>query len=48
MLTVRDSNQDAVAALDAGADDCITKPFSMEVLLACSGHSAAVSCRRGA
>jgi len=34
MLTVRNSNQDAVAALDAGADDYVTKPFSMEVLLA--------------
>jgi two-component system KDP operon response regulator KdpE len=34
MLTVRNSDQDAVAALDAGADDYVTKPFSMEVLLA--------------
>src|ERR1019366_4682530 len=34
MLTVRNSNQDAVEALDAGADDYVTKPFSMEVLLA--------------
>jgi len=34
MLTVRDSAHDAVAALDAGADDYVTKPFSMEVLLA--------------
>ena len=34
MLTVRNSNPDAVEALDAGADDYITKPFSMEVLLA--------------
>jgi two-component system KDP operon response regulator KdpE len=34
MLTVRNSNQDAVAAQDAGADDYVTKPFSMEVLLA--------------
>jgi len=31
MLTVRNSNQDAVAAQDAGADDYVTKPFSMEV-----------------
>jgi two-component system KDP operon response regulator KdpE len=34
MLTVRDSEQDKVAALDAGADDYITKPFSMPELLA--------------
>jgi two-component system KDP operon response regulator KdpE len=34
MLTVRNTNQDAVSALDAGADDYITKPFSIEVLLA--------------
>jgi two-component system KDP operon response regulator KdpE len=34
MLTVRNSNQDAVSALDAGADDYVTKPFSIEVLLA--------------
>jgi two-component system KDP operon response regulator KdpE len=34
MLTVRNSDQDAVAALDAGADDYVTKPFNMEVLLA--------------
>jgi two-component system, OmpR family, KDP operon response regulator KdpE len=34
MLTVRDSEQDKVAALDAGADDFITKPFSTPELLA--------------
>jgi len=34
ILTVRNSNEDAVAALDAGADDYVTKPFSMDVLLA--------------
>jgi two-component system KDP operon response regulator KdpE len=34
MLTVRDSETDKVAALDAGADDYITKPFSMPELLA--------------
>src|SRR5688572_33191792 len=28
MLTVRDSEKDKVAALDAGADDYVTKPFS--------------------
>jgi two-component system KDP operon response regulator KdpE len=34
MLTVHDSEQDKVAALDAGADDYITKPFGMPELLA--------------
>jgi two-component system KDP operon response regulator KdpE len=34
MLTVRDSEQDKVAALDSGADDYITKPFGMPELLA--------------
>jgi len=34
MLTVRDSEQDTVAALDAGADDYVTKPFSTPELLA--------------
>ena len=34
MLTVRDSEADTIAALDAGADDYITKPFSMPELLA--------------
>jgi two-component system KDP operon response regulator KdpE len=34
MLTVRDSEKDKIAALDAGADDYITKPFSMPELLA--------------
>lgn len=34
MLTVRDSETDKVMALDAGADDYITKPFSMSELLA--------------
>jgi two-component system KDP operon response regulator KdpE len=34
MLTVRDSEHDKVAALDAGADDYITKPFSTRELLA--------------
>src|SRR5579872_5661732 len=32
-LTVRDSEQDKLAALDAGADDFFTKPFDMEELL---------------
>jgi two-component system KDP operon response regulator KdpE len=34
MLTVRRSEKDIVAALDAGADDYVTKPFRTEVLLA--------------
>ncbi len=34
MLTVRDSEQDKVAALDAGADDYITKPYNGPELLA--------------
>jgi len=34
MLSVRDSERDKVAALDAGADDYLTKPFGMEELLA--------------
>jgi len=34
MLTVKDSQQDKVAALDAGADDYITKPFQMRELAA--------------
>jgi len=34
MLTVRNTEQDKVDALDAGADDYVTKPFSMPELLA--------------
>ena len=34
VLSVRDQQQDKVAALDAGADDYVTKPFAMEELLA--------------
>ncbi len=34
MLTVRNTEADKVAALDAGADDYITKPFSMPELMA--------------
>jgi len=33
-LTVRDSDEDKVAALDGGADDYLTKPFSVPELLA--------------
>ena len=34
MLTARDTDEDIVRALDNGADDYLTKPFSFEVLLA--------------
>jgi two-component system, OmpR family, KDP operon response regulator KdpE len=34
MLTVRNSEADKIAALDAGADDYVTKPFSTPELLA--------------
>ena len=34
MLTVRDAEADKVEALDAGADDYVTKPFSTPELLA--------------
>jgi two-component system KDP operon response regulator KdpE len=34
VLSVRDAEQDKVAALDCGADDYLTKPFGIEELLA--------------
>jgi two-component system KDP operon response regulator KdpE len=34
VLSVRDSEADKVAALDAGADDYLTKPFGLQELLA--------------
>ena len=34
MLTARDSTEDIVRGLDAGADDYLTKPFSFDELLA--------------
>jgi two-component system KDP operon response regulator KdpE len=34
VISVRDSEQDTVAALDAGADDYLTKPFGTSELLA--------------
>jgi PleD family two-component response regulator len=35
MLTVHDTEHDKVAALDAGADDYVTKPFGMPLCGAC-------------
>ena len=34
MITVRDAEEDTVEALEAGADDYITKPFRLRELLA--------------
>ncbi len=34
VLSVRDMEKDKISALDAGADDYVTKPFSMQELLA--------------
>lgn len=34
MLSVRDKDRDKISALDAGADDYLVKPFSMDELLA--------------
>jgi two-component system, OmpR family, response regulator len=34
MLTAKDTAQDEITGLDAGADDYLTKPFSLEILLA--------------
>jgi DNA-binding response OmpR family regulator len=34
MLTARDSTKDLIQGLDIGADDYLTKPFSLEVLFA--------------
>ena len=35
VITAREQQQDKIAALDAGADDYVTKPFDVEELLAC-------------
>ena len=34
VLSARSSNEDKIAALDAGADDYLTKPFNIDELLA--------------
>jgi|GEM_PF-1784923 len=34
MLTAKDTNTDKVMGLDAGADDCVVRPFSLTELLA--------------
>ena len=34
ILSAKSSEEDIVRGLEAGADDCLTKPFSMKVLLA--------------
>lgn len=34
MLTVRNADEDVIAALDAGADEYVTKPFSLRQLVA--------------
>ena len=34
MLTGADTEADTILGLDAGANDYVTKPFSLEVLLA--------------
>ena len=44
VLSVRDAHADKVAALDAGADDYVTKPFAIEEVLA---RIRAVSRRTG-
>ena len=47
MLTVRNSERDKVDALDAGADDFVTKPFSTPELMAPNSRGAA-PCAGGA
>jgi DNA-binding response OmpR family regulator len=34
LLTARDTTEDVITGLDAGADDYLTKPFSFQILLA--------------
>ncbi|MFQ9681805.1 MAG: hypothetical protein ACLRZH_18475 [Ruthenibacterium lactatiformans] len=46
MLTAKDSENDKIIGLDAGADDYMTKPFS--VLVLCARVRAAAARRRRA
>ena len=45
VLSARDAERDKVAALDAGADDYVTKPFGMDELLARAAGRAAPRAR---
>ena len=47
VLSVRETETEKVAALDAGADDYVTKPFGMDELLARPACCAAPSGTRG-
>ena len=45
MLTVSNTERDKVDALDAGADDYITKPFSMPGAAGAHSRHSAAACR---
>ena len=44
VLSARDAERDKIAALDAGADDYVTKPFGMGELLARVARRAPPRC----
>lgn len=47
VISARSEDTDKIEALDAGADDYLTKPFSVEELLArCALHNAGLQVRR--